>query len=60
MGIFLDPERHMRMTIELDNATSRENGEVMGCRYDIGMLFQWLALEWIERVDDLSRPDSPM
>ena len=51
MGIFLDPERHMRMTIRLESLTSRENGEYMGMRYDIGMLFQWLSLEWIERVD---------
>ena len=51
MGIFLDPERHMRMTIRLESLTSRENGEYMGSRYDIGMLFQWLSLEWIERVD---------
>ena len=51
LGIFLDPERHMRMTIQLENETSRENGEFMSSRYDIGMFFQWLALEWIERVD---------
>ena len=51
MGIFLDPQRHMRMTIQLENETSRENGEFMASRYDIGMIFQWIALEWIERVD---------
>ena len=51
MGIFLDPERHMRMTIRLESLTSRENGAIMRSSYDIGMLFQWLSLEWIERVD---------
>lgn len=51
MGIFSDPQRHMRMTIQLESITSRENGEFMSSRYDIGMIFQWLALEWIERVD---------
>ena len=51
MGIFLDPQRHMRQTITLENVTRRENGEFMQSRYDIGMLFQWLALGWIERVD---------
>lgn len=57
--IYLDPDRHMRMTIYIDNQTSRENGQIMVCRYDIGMLFYWLSEGWIERVDNVSRPSSP-
>ena len=57
--IYLDPVRHMRMTITLDNETSRENGQEMQCRYDIGMLFYWLEEGYIERLDDVSRPSSP-
>ena len=57
--IYLDPDRHMRMTICMDNQTSRENGQNMVCRYDIGMLFYWLSEGWIERVDNVSRPSSP-
>ena len=57
--IYLDPDRHMRMTIYIDNQTSRENGQTMVCRFDIGMLFYWLSEGWIERVDNVSRPSSP-
>ena len=57
--IFLDYDRHMRMSIRLDNQTSRENGNIMLMTYDIGMLFYWLTEGYIERVDDVSRPDSP-
>ena len=50
-GIFLDAQRHSRQTIALEHVLYSENDAFMQSRYDIGMLFQWLALEWIERVD---------
>ena len=58
--IYLDPVRSMRMTITLDNETSRENGREMQCKFDIGMFFYWLSEGYIERLDDVSRPSSPM
>ena len=52
-GIFLDAQRHSRQTIALEHVLYSENDAFMQSRYDIGMLFQWLAQDppWIERVD---------